>query len=152
MSLNEKPIMLYSKQEQDDLNRKILVWLNTYPDKPVALIDYESKLSADTPGMALSLVQNSYSPDYDILGDYDTEYQFKLIYRIKPGNSTDKRLKADEVLDAIGEWAKKQFPDIGGNRTVVSIEPVARAVMFDVFENGDEDHQIMMKMTYHVEV
>ena len=35
---------------------------------------------------------------------------------------------------------------------MVSIEPVARAVMFDVFENGDEDHQIMMKMTYHVEV
>ena len=104
MSLNEKPIMLYSKQEQDDLNRKILVWLNTYPDKPVALIDYESKLSADTPGMALSLVQNSYSPDYDILGNYDTEYQFKLIYRIKPGNSTDKRLKADEVLEGIARW------------------------------------------------
>lgn len=152
MSLNERPIMLYSKQEQDDLNRKILVWLNTYPDKPVALIDYESKLAADAPGMALSLIQNSYTPRYDILGNYDTDYQFKVIYRIKPGNSTDKRLKADEVLDAIGEWSRTQFPDIGESRTVVSIEPVTRSALFAIYENGDEDHQIMMKMTYHVEV
>lgn len=152
MSLNDKPVGLASRQEQDDLNRKILVWLNTYPDKPAALIDYESKLAADSPGMALSLIQSAYITSYDILGNYDAEYQFKLIYRIKPGNSTDKRLKADEALDLIGDWARTQFPDIGNNRTVLSIEPATRAALFAVYENGDEDHQIMMKMTYHVEV
>lgn len=152
MNLNENQVRVYSKQEQEDLNRRILIWLNTYPDNPVALVDYESKLAADAPGMALSLIQNSYTPRYDILGNYDTDYQFKVIYRIKPGNSTDKRLKADEVLDAIGEWSRTQFPDIGENRTVVSIEPVTRSAFFAIYENGDEDHQIMMKMTYHVEV
>lgn len=140
-----------SAAEEYQVSRKILVWLNTYPEKPVDLIRFEF-LPADTTAMAMSTIQAAYILQKYILGGYKAEYQFKLIYRIKPGNSNDKRLKADELLDALGDWTIGQRPDIGEGKTVVSVEPTTRSSLFAVYENGDEDHQILMKLTYEVNV
>lgn len=88
-----------------------------------------------------------------ILGGYQAEYQFKVVYRIDPGESIDKRLKADETLNALGDWAVKQMPpDLGEGRRVIRIEPTTWASLFAVYENGEEDHQILMKMNYEVNV
>lgn len=140
-----------SAAEEYQVSRKLLVWLNTYPEKPVDLIRFEF-LPADTTAMAMSTIQAAYILKKYILGGYKAEYQFKLIYRIKPGNSNDKRLKADELLDAFGDWTIGQRPDIGEGKTVVSVEPTTRSSLFAVYENGDEDHQILMKLTYEVNV
>ena len=140
-----------SAAEEYQVSRKLLVWLNTYPEKPVDLIRFEF-LPADTTAMAMSTIQAAYILKKYILGGYKAEYQFKLIYRIKPGNSNDKRLKADELLDALGDWTIGQRPDIGEGKTVVSVEPTTRSSLFAVYENGDEDHQIIMKLTYEVNV
>ena len=138
--------------EEDQVSRKLLVWLNTFPDKPVDLIRFEF-LPEDTAAMALSTIQATYIVRKYILGGYEAEYQFKIIYRMKPGNSNDKRLKADELLNALGDWAAAQTPpNIGDGRRVIRIEPTARSSMFAVYENGDEDHQILMKMNYAVNV
>lgn len=138
--------------EEDQVSRKLLVWLNTFPDKPVDLIRFEF-LTEDTAAMALSTIQATYIVRKYILGGYEAEYQFKIIYRMKPGNSNDKRLKADELLNALGDWAAAQTPpNIGDGRRVIRIEPTARSSMFAVYENGDEDHQILMKMNYEVNV
>lgn len=108
-------------------------------------------LPADAPAMALSTIQAAYIVQKYILGGYQAEYQFKIIYRIKPGNSNDKRLKADETLNALGDWAaSKEPPNIGDGRRVIRIEPTTRSSLFAVYENGDEDHQILMKMNYEV--
>ena len=147
----DKPKQAVSAAEEDQISRKLLVWLNTYKEKPVDLIRFEF-LPADTSAMALSTIQAAYIVQKYILGGYKAEYQFKLIYRIKPGNSNDKRLKADETLNAIGDWATGQRPDIGDDKAVVRIEPTTRSSLFAVYENGDEDHQILMKMTYEVNV
>lgn len=140
-----------SAAEEYQVSRKLLVWLNTYPEKPVDLIRFEF-LPADTTAMAMSTIQAAYILKKYILGGYKAEYQFKLIYRIKPGNSNDKRLKADELLDALGDWTIGQRPDIGEGKTVVIVEPTTRSSLFAVYENGDEDHQILMKLTYEVNV
>lgn len=138
--------------EEDQVSRKLLVWLNTFPDKPVDLIRFEF-LPEDTAAMALSTIQATYIVRKYILGGYEAEYQFKIIYRMKPGNSNDKRLKADELLNALGDWAAAQTPpNIGDGRRVIRIEPTARSSMFAVYENGDENHQILMKMNYEVNV
>lgn len=101
--------------------------------------------------MALSTIQAAYIVKKYILGGYQAEYQFKVIYRMKPGNSNDKRLKADELLNALGDWAASEAPpDIGDGRRVIRIEPTTRSSLFAVYENGDEDHQILMKMNYEV--
>lgn len=101
--------------------------------------------------MALSTIQAAYIVKKYILGGYQAEYQFKVIYRMKPGNSNDKRLKADELLNALGDWtASETPPDIGDGRRVIRIEPTTRSSLFAMYENGDEDHQILMKMNYEV--
>ena len=101
--------------------------------------------------MALSTIQAAYIVKKYILGGYQAEYQFKVIYRMKPGNSNDKRLKADETLNALGDWAASEKPPaIGDGRKVIRIEPTTRSSLFAVYENGDEDHQILMKMNYEV--
>lgn len=135
--------------EEDQISRKMLVWLNTFPQKPVDLIRFEF-LPADSAAMAMSTIQAAYIVKKYILGGYQAEYQFKVIYRIKPGNSNDKRLKADELLNALGDWALTQTPDIGTGRRVISVEPTTRSSLFAMYDNGDEDHQILMKMNYEV--
>ena len=135
--------------EEDQISRKMLVWLNTFPQKPVDLIRFEF-LPADSAAMAMSTIQAAYIVKKYILGGYQAEYQFKVIYRIKPGNSNDKRLKADEFLNALGDWALTQTPDIGTGRRVIRVEPTTRSSLFAMYDNGDEDHQILMKMNYEV--
>mgnify|MGYP001129522986 CR=1 FL=1 len=108
---NDKPKKLVSAAEEDKISRAMLVWLNTWPDKPVDVIRYEF-LPADSEGaMALSTIQGTYITRRYILGGHQAEYQFKVIYRLKPGNSNDKRLKADELLDSLADWAADGGPD-----------------------------------------
>ena len=146
----EKTKRAVSAAEEDQVSRKLLVWLNTYPELPVDFIRFEF-LPADTSAMAMSTIQAAYIVRKYITGGYVAEYQFKIIYRVKPGNSNDKRLKADEMLNALGDWAaSKTPPDIGDGRRVIRIEPTTRSSLFAVYENGDEDHQILMKMNYEV--
>ena len=131
------------------MSRKLLAWLNTFLNKPVDLIRFEA-LPADTAAMALSTIQAAYIVKKYILGGYQAEYQFKIIYRISPGNSNDLRLQADELLNALGDWATGKHPDIGDGKRVITLEPTTRSSLFAMYDNGDEDHQILMKLTYEV--
>ena len=148
----EKPKIPESATEEDQVTRKLLIWLNCYPDLPVDMIRFEF-LSADTEGMALSTIQAGYITKQYILGGYQAELQFKIIYRLKPGNSNDKRLKADEILNAIGDWAASaELPDIGEGKKARDVKPTTRSSLFAMYDNGDEDHQILMKLIYEVNV
>lgn len=152
MAKSEQPKRPVPAAEEDQVSRKLLVWLNTFPGLPVERIFFEF-LPAGAAAMALSTIQAAYIVRRYILGGYEAEYQCKLIYRINPGSSTDRRLKADELLNAIGDWASSQPPpEIGQGRTVRRIEAASRSSLFAVYENGDEDHQILMKMNYEVNV
>lgn len=154
MNSENKPVLLVEKSEEDQISRNMVVWANTFPNIPENLsgdisINFEYLVS-DYPCMALSTIQSTNILKRYILGGYQAEYQFKLIYRIKPGKSIDKRLSADELLNSFGDWAKNQRPYIGENMRVLRIETTSRSSLFAVYENGDEDHQILMKMTYEV--
>lgn len=134
------------------VGREVLSWVNGYPDVPdgVDWIRYEY-LPTDSPAMALSVIQGTNIVARYILGGYRAEYRFKLVYRLKPGTSVDKRLQADELLNGIGAWAEDNPPEITGS-TVRSVEVTAASALFAMYENGDEDHQILMKITYEVNI
>lgn len=151
MNSDKKPIELVAQEEEDKISRHVLKWLNTFPEIPDSIdtIKYEF-LEDDSPGMALSTVQGTYIIERNIIGGYTAEYSFKLIYRIKPGNSMDKRLKADELLNRMGDWAANHKPHIGEGLVVQSVEPTTRSSLFSMYENGDEDHQIFMRLLYKV--
>ena len=134
----------------------MLVWANTFPDKPVAVIKYEfldiDDAAGDETAMALSTIQGTYITRQYIVGGYQAEYQFKLISRIKPGNSTNKRLQADEMLNCFGDWARTQKPDLGEGINALKVEPTTQSSKFAAYEDGYEDYQILMKLTYEVGV
>lgn len=158
-STNEKPAALVTAEEEDKISRNVLIWLNTFPDIPDAVlagnpmtpVNFEF-LTDNKPCMALSTIQAPYIVERYIVGGYKAEYQFKVIYRIIPGATTspDKRLRADEQLDRLGDWAGRSKPDLGPGIRALRVETTARASKFAEYENGDEDHQILMKMTYEV--
>lgn len=147
--MNSKPLATF--QEVDQISRYMLVWANTFPDKPVDVIKYEflDVDSGEESGMALSTIQGTYITKQYLSGDYLAEYQFKVIYRIKPGNSNDKRLKADEMLNQFGDWARTQKPDLGDGIRTILIEPTTQSSKFAAYEDGYEDYQILMKLTYY---
>ena len=150
MSSEDKPIEFVPVKEEDQISRKLLAWLNTFPDVPLSidLIDYEF-MDADAPGMSMSLVQSAYVVERFIHGPYTAEYQFKIIYRTKP-SSPGGRLDADEMLDALGSWAAGQTPDIGEGLEVQELEQTTRSSLFARIKDGWEDHQIFFRMTYLV--
>lgn len=147
----EKQKRLVSAEEEQDISRKIMVWANSFTDEdmPAATINYEF-MPADSTGMALSLIQGTYITRKYIMGGHEAEYQFKLIARIIPGSSNDKRLRVDAMLNRFGDWAAKNYPSLGDGVRVRRMESASRAAMFARYEDGSEDHQILMKMTYEV--
>lgn len=156
MISNEKKRTLVAAEEADKISRSMLVWANTFPDKPVTVIKYEfldiDEASGDDAAMALSTIQGTYITRQYIVGGYQAEYQFKIIYRIKPGNSNDKRLQADEMLNRFGDWARTQKPDLGDGINALKVEPTTQSSKFAAYEGGYEDYQILMRLTYEVGV
>ena len=136
---------LVTADEELRISRAIMVWVNAWSGLPDTIdrVNFE-QLDADKPSMAISTIQGAYFIKRYINGGHMGEYQFKLVYRIKPATSNDARLKADELLNDFGAWAMANPPSIG------KVEAVSRGSIFAAYENGDEDHQILMKLTYEV--
>ena len=149
--MDSKQKKLVSSEEEQDISRKMMIWVNSFldDDMPAATINYEF-LAADSAGMALSVIQGAYITRKYLLGEHEAEYQFKIIARIFPGTSNDKRLKADAVLNRFGDWAMQNYPSLGDGIRVRRMETASRATMFARYEGGAEDHHILMKMTYEV--
>ena len=145
-----------SSEEVDRISRSMLVWANTFPDKPVTVIKYEfldiDDAAGDDAAMALPTIQGTYITQQYIIGGYQAEYQFKIIYRIKPGTSNDKRLQADEMLNHFGDWARTQHPDLGDGINALRVEPTTQSSKFAAYGDGYEDYQILMRLAYEVNV
>ena len=148
---SEKEKKLVSSEEEQDISRKMMVWEYSFSDDdlPAVTINYEF-LAADSASVALSVIQGAYITKRYLLGGHEAEYQFKIIARIKPGGSNDKRLRADAVLNRFGDGAIQNYPSLGHGVRVRRMEAVSRAAVFAVYQGGWEDHQILMKMKYEV--
>ena len=159
----EKQKRLVSAEEEQDISRKMMIWANSFSDDdiPAATINYEF-LAADSASMALSTIQGAYITRKFILGGHEAEYQFKIIARIKPGDmlvltplsplflpSGEECLYIACEQDA-GQTAMQNPPDLGDGMRVRRMEAVSRSALFARYEDGTEDHQILMKLTYEV--
>ena len=131
---SKKQKRLVSAEEEQDISRKMMIWANSFSDDdmPAATINYEF-LAADSASMALSTIQGAYITRKFILG-----------------SSNDKRLKCDAMLNRFGDWAMQNPPDLGDGMRVRRMEAVSRAALYARYEDGMEDHQILMKLTYEV--
>lgn len=150
MASTNKAVSLVAASEQDQISRMLLSWVNQFPDKPVSVINYEF-LRDGEPGMALSTIQAAYKTKQYITGGYQAQYQFKIIYRVQPSTNND-RLNADELLNKLGDWmaTRADLPVLGKGIRSIRIDATTRSSLFARYENGDEDHQILMNMIYEV--
>lgn len=139
--------------QDDGIGQKIAAWINSYPDLPPDLykgsITYDY-LPTDKKAITLEPVQGNYISDPDIVGGYEASYRFKLVYRLKPGDSSYNRISADSLLDDMGKWTMEQKPDIGGGFIVNKIYPTTLSAKIASYNNGDEDHQIFIMVEYSV--
>ena len=141
------------KVEADSISRSLLVWLNQWPEKPVSSINLNF-IKDDEPGMALASPQGTTLIKTYVRGAFQAEYNFKIVYRVQPGNSNSNRLNAMETLDEFAEWivSRKPMPELPEGKLALrfkrsTVDP--NATFFGRYENGDEDYQILMTLDYY---
>lgn len=144
-----KQIKYASQSEVSEITRNVIIWLSNYDGLPVDMVRPEPMLVPEESGMELTVIQGNITRSY-IIGGHEAEYQFGVIYRIQP-KGVDARLKAVETLNALGEYAVSTNPDLGEGVRVRKCEVTSQAALFAVYENDDEDYQILMKLTYEVD-
>lgn len=139
--------VLVSASEQATISRAVIKWLNSYDEKPGKRVDFE--YLGKTSGLTISTIQAAYKTKQYINGGYQAQYQFQIVYRLI-ANDVNARLAADEALDAMGEWAEKNLPELpeGINRWKVRRDTGASVIAR--YDNNAEDHSIQMTLTYEV--
>lgn len=145
---SEKPLTVVSADEEREVSRMLLSWLNTNPNKPQR-INFEF-LPDDGTGLSLSAIQAAVKTRQYIFGGYEAQYQFALIYRSQPGDN-DTRLEAVEMLNELGAWAERNAGSLLLDRArVKTLRRTSNAALLAVYEDGSRDHQILMNLTYEV--
>lgn len=149
MQENKKELTPVSADEQEQIARTVIEWLNGSGAVPVRAIAYEM-LDEGVSGVAMHLEGGAYKTKEFITGGYQAQLRFSLHYRIQPGDSGDARLKADEALNALADWAcdAAHLPALGGGCRATQMETEARARVVAAYENGDEDHRAALRLTY----
>ena len=145
---SEKILTVVSADEEREISRALLAWLNTNPDKPQR-INFEF-LPDDGTGLSLSGIQAAVKTRQYIFGGYEAQYQFALIYRTQPGDN-DTRLEAVEALNALGGWAERNADSLLlDHARVKRLARTSNAALLAVYEDGSRDHQILMNLIYEV--
>lgn len=146
--MESKEVKLVSEEEQGLITRKLLSTIGLLAAEIPIRLNYEY-LESNGPSMALSIIQGAYKTSEYIDGGYLAQIQFKVIYRAQP-KTNDGRLDMDEALNQLGAKLTTSEIDLGIGILFGKIQFDSRSSLFRRYENGDEDHQILMTMTYEV--
>lgn len=137
--------------EQARVARALLQWLNAFGPVPKRVERIEAEFLSGRTCMGLFSAAAPFKTREFISGAYEAQYQFALQYRTAPASS-EQRLRAMESLNTLAEWAEQGevLPELGGGMRAVSVERSAPAVLAERYDDGSEDYQILMVMTYEV--
>ena len=139
-----KKISYVTAREQEGISRAVLSWLKKHnPD-----IEFEY-LPPERSGMSLTTIQGAYKTAQYIDGSYEAQYQFGILYRSLPTDS-EERLDAESELNKLGEWAEENWPDLGDEKNVTTVQRTSSASLLARYEDKVEDYQILMTMEYEV--
>ena len=135
--------------EADQIARSVRSWLNTYPDKPMRMVDVE--YLGENSGLALETVQAAYKTRTYITGGYQAQYQFSILYRTIP-ESANQRLEADEVLNNYAAWAEANPPTLPAPCVFSRLTRNTNAALLERQPTDAETHQILFTLLYEVNV
>lgn len=151
MSSTEKAAVPADRREADDIGRRVRDWLNGYPGlrEDGSAIRLEPFLEEKRDGMMLKLLGNRITKRY-ILGGHESEYRFRVLYRLfKPG-SEEQVLTALRRLNGLGDYAAGTEPDLGEAARFKKCQVLSQAEPLAVRPDGCQDYQIHFKLTYEV--
>ena len=135
--------------EAEQIARAVRAWLNTYPDKPMRMVEVE--FLGETSGLAMSTVQAAYKTRRFILGGYQAQYQFSILYQTIP-TTTNERLEADETLNNYAAWVEATRPELPESCRFLRCTRNTNAALLGRDANGSEVHQILFTLLYEVNV
>lgn len=135
--------------EAEQIARAVRAWLNTYPDKPMRMVDVE--FLGETSGLAMSTVQAAYKTRRFILGGYQAQYQFSILYQTIP-TTTNERLEADETLNNYAAWVEATRPELPESCRFLRCTRNTNAALLGRDADGSEVHQILFTLLYEVNV
>lgn len=135
--------------ESEQVARAVRSWLQMCPNKPVRTVDMEY-LGAET-SLTLSTVQAAYIIKRYILGGYQAQYQFSILYQTIP-TTTNERLEADEALNNMAAWVEATKPELPEQCCFLRCTRNTDAALLGRNENGSEIHQILFTLLYEVNV
>lgn len=147
--MRDERIRTVSHSEAKRIGRSIASWLNTFPGKKPGTIMYDW-LEHDVSCMAVVPVSGGRITAQYISGGHKAEYQFDVIYRLQALQSSDARLKADETLEELADWAAENPPNLGDGISTLRCEASGHPSGFAIYENGDEDRQISFVLEYEI--
>lgn len=135
--------------ESEQVARAVRAWLQMCPNKPVRTVDMEY-LGAET-SLTLSTVQSAYKTRRYILGGYQAQYQFAILYQTIP-TTTNERLEADEALNNMAAWIEATRPELPEQCRFLRCQRNTDAALLGRSEDGSEVHQILFTLFYEVNV
>lgn len=148
-SEKNKPHVSVSMDEEALVERQVMSWINTYPDKP-GRIDLGNLAAGKSCIAVFADEGGAFFEKRYITGGHMAVYPFSVVRRIIPGESPDMRLEAMELLNRLGAWATANRPKLPGKLRTVRVEPTSRGKFAGVGNDGDEDYEIKIKLTYEV--
>ena len=140
-----------SGQEQAQASRALLAWLHEFQGLPERVESIEAEYLSGGTCMGLFAAAAPYKTQEFISGAYEAQYQFALQYRTAPATS-DQRLCAMETLNQLAEWAEQSetLPALGRGMRTLGVARSSPAGLAQRYDDGSEDYQILMVMTYEV--
>ena len=144
---NDQPVNVVPEAEQ--ISRAVRTWLNSYPDKPMRVVDVE--FLGETSGLALETIQAAYRTRRYITGGYQAQYQFGILYQTI-ATTANERLEADEILNEYATWAEATSPELPEGCRFIRVERNTNAAILSRDANGSEIHQILLTLLYEVNV
>lgn len=139
-----------SGMEQAQVARALLAWLNAWAPLPRRVERIEAEYLSNGTSMGLFAAAAPFKTREFISGAYEAQFQFSLQYRTAPACS-EERLEAMEVLNSLAGRAESgTLPTLGGGMNAVCVERASPAVVAARYDDGSEDYQILMTLTYQV--
>ena len=158
--MDEKKIQ-YDVEGFESMTAALMELINQYPAESSEI--YFSTLAEDS-GKSMFPISGAIieTEETDITGNIEQVclYPFYIIYRVA-GPSESRKAIIKEYLDNLGKWLEKQpvtingveyqldsYPDVTGNRKIISIARQTPAYIDRINDNMSEDWAIYISARY----
>ena len=135
--------------QDNQISRVMLKYLNSWSDKPCEIRLETMDKAPILFSMAMQQLSGTVITKKYVDGSFFGAWPFAVYVRFG-GVDTGKRLNADAILHALGEWLcnAAELPDLGDKRTAISFEMTSLPAIAAQYDDGGVDYQAVFRLNY----